>query len=58
LRALILENLADEDDAVAPHSKLWRDFAAAVGVSGETLWTISPLPGMQRSDRDVSENLS
>jgi pyrroloquinoline-quinone synthase len=48
LRALILENLADEENIVAPHPKLWRDFAAALGVSEETLWTISPLPGIQR----------
>lgn len=48
LRALILENLRDERDAAAPHPKLWRDFAAAVGVSEETLWTIVPLPGVRR----------
>jgi pyrroloquinoline-quinone synthase len=48
LRVLVLENLAEEEDVVAPHPKLWRDFAAALGVSGETLWTISPLPGIRR----------
>lgn len=48
MRALILENLRDERDAAAPHPKLWRDFAAAVGVSEETLWTIVPLPGIRR----------
>jgi pyrroloquinoline-quinone synthase len=48
LRALILENLADEQDPAAPHPKLWRDFAAAVGISEETLWTIAPLPGIGR----------
>jgi pyrroloquinoline-quinone synthase len=48
LRALILENLADEEDRAAPHAKLWRDFAAAVGIGGETLWTIVPLPGIRR----------
>lgn len=48
LRELILENLADETDPVAPHPKLWRDFAAAVGVSGETFWTTAPLPGMRK----------
>jgi pyrroloquinoline-quinone synthase len=26
LRALVLENLAEEEDAAAPHPKLWRDF--------------------------------
>jgi pyrroloquinoline-quinone synthase len=48
LRAMILENLSDEQDPAAPHPKLWRDFAAAVGVKGETLSTVSPLPGMRR----------
>jgi pyrroloquinoline-quinone synthase len=48
LRAIVLENLSEEEDLTAPHPKLWRDFAAAVGVSGETLWTISPLPGIRR----------
>jgi pyrroloquinoline-quinone synthase len=48
LRAVILENLADEEDPAAAHSKLWRDFAAAVGISEETLWTIAPLPGIRR----------
>jgi pyrroloquinoline-quinone synthase len=47
LRAMILENLSDEEDPAAPHPKLWRDFAAAVGVREETLWTISPLPGVR-----------
>ena len=48
LRALLVENLLDEEDATAPHPKLWRDFASAVGVSEQTLWTIAPLPGVQR----------
>jgi pyrroloquinoline-quinone synthase len=48
LRVVILENLADEEDAAAPHPKLWCDFAAAVGVGEQTLWTIAPLPGIRR----------
>jgi pyrroloquinoline-quinone synthase len=58
LRALILENLADEEDVAAPHAKLWRDFAAAVGVSAETLWSADPLPGIRRlveSYREICE---
>jgi pyrroloquinoline-quinone synthase len=47
LRALILENLAEEEDSAAPHPKLWRDFAAAIGVSGETLRMSAPLPGIR-----------
>jgi pyrroloquinoline-quinone synthase len=48
LRALVLENLREEEDATAPHPKLWRDFAAAVGVSDKTLGTIAPLRGIQK----------
>jgi pyrroloquinoline-quinone synthase len=48
LRGLILENLADETDPMAPHPKLWRDFAAAVGVNGETFWTTAALPGIRK----------
>jgi pyrroloquinoline-quinone synthase len=58
LRALILENLADERDAAAPHPRLWRDFAAAVGIREETLWTVVPLPGIRgllETYRQVSE---
>ena len=58
LRALILENLSDEQDPAAPHPKLWRDFAAAVGVGGETLWTTVPLPGIRRlveTYREISQ---
>jgi pyrroloquinoline-quinone synthase len=45
LRELILENLAEEENPAAPHPRLWRDFADAVGVSEEVLWTSVPLPG-------------
>jgi len=48
LRAIILENLAEEEDPAAPHPKLWRDFAAAIGVREETLWTSAALPGIRR----------
>jgi pyrroloquinoline-quinone synthase len=48
LREIILENLAEEENPAAPHPKLWRDFAAAVGVSEEALWTSAPLPGTGR----------
>lgn len=47
LRRLILENLADEEDPAAPHPKLWRDFAAAIGVKEEVLWSSVPLYGME-----------
>jgi pyrroloquinoline-quinone synthase len=45
LLEIILENLAEEENPAAPHPKLWRDFAAAVGVGEELLWTCTPLPG-------------
>ncbi len=58
LRALILENLSDEQDPTAPHPKLWRDFAAAVGVGGEALWTTVPFRGIHRlieTYREISQ---
>lgn len=47
LREIVLENLAEEENPSAPHPKLWRDFASAVGVSEEVLWTIAPLPALE-----------
>lgn len=47
LREIVLENLAEEENPDAPHAKLWRDFAAAVGVNEDVLWTGAPLPGVQ-----------
>ena len=37
LRATVMENLAEEEDFNAPHPKLWRDFAAAVGVGEDDI---------------------
>jgi pyrroloquinoline-quinone synthase len=47
LREIVLENLAEEEDPVAPHPKLWRDFVSAVGVNEDVLWTSAPLPGIE-----------
>lgn len=47
LQEIVLDNLAEEEDRSAPHPKLWRDFATAVGVSEEVLWTSAPLEGVQ-----------
>ncbi|SRR5712692_9209868 len=44
LRPLVQENLKEELDAVSPHPKLWRDFAAAVGADGTALDSTKPLP--------------
>jgi len=38
LHDVVLENLAEEEDPAAPHAKLWRDFAASVGLNEESLW--------------------
>src|SRR5438105_15856240 len=35
LKAVVLENLAEEENPSAPHPQLWRDFAAALGVRDE-----------------------
>lgn len=47
LRVLIEENLADEESPVRTHPQLWRDFAAAVGVSEAALENTVPLAGTQ-----------
>jgi len=47
LREVVLENLAEEENPAGSHPKLWRDFASAVGVSEEALWTSAPLPGVE-----------
>jgi pyrroloquinoline-quinone synthase len=44
---VVLENLSEEENPVAPHPKLWRDFAAALGVNEESLWLSVPLPGIE-----------
>jgi pyrroloquinoline-quinone synthase len=47
LREIVLENLAEEENRAAPHPKLWRDFATAVGVNEEVFWTSAPLPAVE-----------
>jgi pyrroloquinoline-quinone synthase len=46
LKALVLENLAEELDESATHPQLWRQFAASVGVSDVSLDRAQPLPGV------------
>jgi pyrroloquinoline-quinone synthase len=59
-----MENLAEEEDFSAPHPKLWRDFAAAVGVGEDDITCCPALPGTQNvvatfreicGDRPVAE---
>jgi pyrroloquinoline-quinone synthase len=45
LQVLIQENLAEEENPAGPHPKLWRDFAAAVGVSEDDITCCPALPG-------------
>jgi len=64
LRDTVMENLAEEEDFNAPHPKLWRDFAAAVGVGEDDITCCPALPGTQNvvatfreicGDRPVAE---
>jgi len=45
LQQMIRENLAEEENPAAPHPKLWRDFAAAVGVGEDDITCCPSLPG-------------
>jgi pyrroloquinoline-quinone synthase len=47
LRATVMENLAEEENPEAPHPRLWRDFAAAVGVAQDDIGCCPALPGTQ-----------
>jgi len=47
LKAVVLENLAEEENPARPHPKLWRDFARALGVSEEEVTSSASLPGTQ-----------
>jgi len=48
LRGVIEENLAEEESPSASHPELWREFAAALGVSDERLDGSTPLPGIEK----------
>jgi pyrroloquinoline-quinone synthase len=47
LGEIVLENLSEEENPAAPHPKLWRDFAAALGVSADDVASCPSLPGTQ-----------
>src|SRR6202011_5563224 len=47
LQRLVQENLAEEENPSAPHPKLWRDFAAALGVGEDDITCCPALPGTQ-----------
>jgi pyrroloquinoline-quinone synthase len=67
LRQIVLENLAEEENPSAPHPKLWRDFAAALGLDEDDVTFCPALPGTQTvvetfreivGDRTVSESVA
>ena len=47
VRNVVMENLAQEEDPASPHPKLWRDFAAALGVNEEDITCCPALPAAQ-----------
>jgi pyrroloquinoline-quinone synthase len=47
IRNIVLENLAEEENPAQPHPKLWRDFAATLGVNEEDITCCPSLPGTQ-----------
>lgn len=64
LKSVVMENLAEEENPSAPHPKLWRDFAASLGVGEEDILYSPALPGTQNvvhkfreicGDRSVAE---
>ena len=67
LRNIVLQNLSEEEDPNAPHPKLWRDFAAALGVDEDDVTCCPALPGTQAvvetfreivGDRPVAESVA
>jgi pyrroloquinoline-quinone synthase len=64
IRHIVLENLAEEENPSRPHPKLWRDFAANLGVDEDDITCCPALPGTQAvvetfreivGDRSVAE---
>jgi pyrroloquinoline-quinone synthase len=47
IRDIILENLAEEENPSRPHPKMWREFAAALGVGEDDITCCPALPGTQ-----------
>jgi len=44
LKAVVLENLTEEENPARPHPRLWRDFASALGVSEDVVTSSPSLP--------------
>ena len=47
IRKVVMENLEEEENPSRPHPKLWRDFAAGVGVGEDDITSCPALPGTQ-----------
>jgi pyrroloquinoline-quinone synthase len=61
LKPVVLENLTEEENPDCSHPQLWRDFAAALGVSEEDITSAPSLPGTQNvvhTFRDICANRS
>ncbi len=59
LREIVQENLAEEENPAAPHPKLWRDFAAALGLTEQLIASASALPetrAVVETFRDIVSN--
>jgi pyrroloquinoline-quinone synthase len=59
LNPVVLQNLAEEENPVCSHPRLWRDFAAALGVSEDDITSAPSLPGTQsvvHTFRDICAN--
>jgi pyrroloquinoline-quinone synthase len=61
LKPIVLENLAEEENPGRPHPRLWRDFAAALGVTDNEIASSPSLPGTKHvveKFRDICTNRS
>jgi len=47
IRDMVMENLAEEENPERPHPKMWREFAAALGVGEDDITCCPALPGTQ-----------
>ena len=47
IREIVMENLAEEENPARPHPKMWREFAAALGVGEDDITCCPALPGTQ-----------
>ena len=55
LRETVADNLQEELHPAGPHPKLWRDFAASLGVEGAELDSAQPLPGVSALIKTYNE---